>query len=154
MIMSTTCYTECLYGTLTYHKTNLLTKSARYSSANTAYGSFRHVLTVLVKHFQNQTQACRDNKGTEGLNNASFYVGVEQPTDAVPYISVSCHTCLVNLYRLGIFYPQSSTVGGSSQSNAMNFALPPDENWKNITKLTRDKSWLTSCGYVQVLSKS
>ncbi|KAH8596917.1 putative choline dehydrogenase [Bisporella sp. PMI_857] len=80
-----------------------------------------------VSHFQNETQAKRDNKFTYLLSNGSYYVGIDPPADAEP---------------LGIYYPRGATVGGSSQVNAMNFALPPDDDWKIIANLTGDDSWL------------
>lgn len=46
-----------------------------------------------------------------------------------------------NNTRLGIFYPRGNALGGSSQVNAMNFALPPDEDWMHIAQLTGDSSW-------------
>lgn len=42
---------------------------------------------------------------------------------------------------LGILYPRGATVGGSSQVNAMNFVLPPDNDWLHIAQLTGDRSW-------------
>lgn len=46
--------------------------------------------------------------------------------------------------RLGIFYPRGATLGGSAQVNAMNMALPPDEEWQIIANLTGDDSWVPS----------
>jgi choline dehydrogenase len=43
---------------------------------------------------------------------------------------------------LGVYYPRGATLGGSAQSNAMNFALPPDDDWNIIAELTGDESWL------------
>lgn len=37
-----------------------------------------------MSHFQNETQARRDNKFTYRLNNGSYYVGLEPPEDAEP----------------------------------------------------------------------
>ncbi|RFU75444.1 glucose-methanol-choline oxidoreductase [Trichoderma arundinaceum] len=79
-----------------------------------------------VNHFQNETQARRDNKYTYRLTNGSYYVGLDPPKDAEP---------------LGIYYPRGATVGGSSQVNAMNMALPPDNDWLHIAELTGDRSW-------------
>lgn len=42
---------------------------------------------------------------------------------------------------LGIYYPRGATLGGSSQVNAMNLALPPDNDWRYIAELTQDDSW-------------
>ncbi|KAH0592820.1 hypothetical protein MHUMG1_09465 [Metarhizium humberi] len=80
-----------------------------------------------VNHFQNETQARRDNKYTYRLNNGSYYVGLDPPADAEP---------------LGIYYPRGATVGGSSQVNAMYFVVPPDSDWTHIANLTNDDSWL------------
>lgn len=44
-------------------------------------------------------------------------------------------------YRLGILYPRGATLGGSSQLNAMNFAIPPDRDWDYIAELTGDEFW-------------
>lgn len=41
-----------------------------------------------VNHFQNETQARRDNKYTYRLNNGSFYVGLDPPSDAEPYVTI------------------------------------------------------------------
>ncbi|CAM1506240.1 Fc.00g058810.m01.CDS01 [Cosmosporella sp. VM-42] len=79
-----------------------------------------------VNHFRNETQARRDNKYTYRLNNGSYYVGLDPPNDAEP---------------LGIYYPRGATVGGSAQVNAMNLALPPDEEWRRIAESTGDNSW-------------
>ncbi|KAM3428022.1 hypothetical protein MY4824_009088 [Beauveria thailandica] len=79
-----------------------------------------------VNHFQNETQAKRDDKYTYRLNNGSYYVGLDPPTDAEP---------------LGIYYPRGGTVGGSSEANAMYFVAPPDNDWKYIAELTKDDSW-------------
>lgn len=43
---------------------------------------------------------------------------------------------------LGIYYPRGNTLGGSAQVNAMNFALPPDNDWRVIAELTGDDSWM------------
>lgn len=48
------------------------------------------------------------------------------------------------IYSLGIYYPRGATVGGSSQVNAMNLALPPDNDWRFIAELTGDNSWQPS----------
>ncbi|KAF2159404.1 hypothetical protein M409DRAFT_30154 [Zasmidium cellare ATCC 36951] len=42
---------------------------------------------------------------------------------------------------LGILYPRGSTLGGSSEVNGMNWALPPDNDWRYIATLTNDDSW-------------
>ncbi|KAK5994035.1 L-sorbose 1-dehydrogenase-like protein [Cladobotryum mycophilum] len=82
--------------------------------------------SFFVNHFQDQSQARRDNKYTYRLTNGSYYVGLDPPVGAEP---------------LGILYPRGATVGGSSQLNAMNFALPPDNDWRHIANLTGDQSW-------------
>lgn len=40
--------------------------------------------SFFVTHYQNETQAKRDDKFTYKLNNGSYYVGLEPPVDAVP----------------------------------------------------------------------
>ncbi|KAJ6783556.1 hypothetical protein PWT90_07710 [Aphanocladium album] len=82
--------------------------------------------SFFVNHYEDQAQAQRDNKYTYLLSNGSYYVGLDPPSDAKP---------------LGILYPRGATVGGSSQVNAMNFALPPDNDWRHIADLTGDASW-------------
>lgn len=96
-----------------------------------------------VNHFQNETQARRDSKYTYRLNNGSFYVGLDPPSDAKPYVTIqpTMDEKSTNNTRLGIFYPRGKALGGSSQVNAMNFALPPDEDWMHIAQLTGDNSW-------------
>ncbi|KAH8889079.1 alcohol oxidase, partial [Thozetella sp. PMI_491] len=79
-----------------------------------------------VSHYRNETQARRDNKFTYQLANGSYYVGLDPPADAEP---------------LGIYYPRGATVGGSSQVNAMNLAIPSDDEWNRIAELTGDDSW-------------
>jgi choline dehydrogenase len=37
-----------------------------------------------VNHFQNETQARRDNKYTYRLTNGSYYIGLDPPKDAEP----------------------------------------------------------------------
>lgn len=44
-------------------------------------------------------------------------------------------------FRLGMYYPRGATVGGSSQTNAMSVALPPQSDWAEIAALTGDDSW-------------
>lgn len=48
---------------------------------------------------------------------------------------------LMCMNRLGILYPRGSTLGGSSEVNGMNWALPPDNDWRYIANLTDDESW-------------
>lgn len=40
--------------------------------------------SFFVSHFQNETQARRDDKFTYRLNNGSYYVGLDPPEDAEP----------------------------------------------------------------------
>ncbi|KAF6840989.1 gmc oxidoreductase [Colletotrichum musicola] len=79
-----------------------------------------------VSHYDNETQARRDSKFTYRLANGTLYYGLDPPEGAEP---------------LGIFYPRGATLGGSAQMNAMNFALPPDNDWDSIAELTGDDSW-------------
>ncbi|KAJ2979569.1 hypothetical protein NQ176_g3172 [Zarea fungicola] len=95
--------------------------------ADAASEAADHSWQFFVNHFQNETQARRDNKFTYRFSNGSYYVGLDPPPAAEP---------------LGILYPRGNTLGGSSQVNGMNFALPPDNDWRDIAKLTGDNSWL------------
>ncbi|KAF5550386.1 choline dehydrogenase [Fusarium napiforme] len=79
-----------------------------------------------VNHYQNETQARRDSKYAYRLSNGTLWSGIDPPEGAEP---------------LGILYPRGATLGGSTQLNAMNFALPPDNDWDSIAELTGDESW-------------
>ncbi|KAI3326780.1 GMC oxidoreductase [Xylariaceae sp. AK1471] len=81
---------------------------------------------LFVSHYQNQTQARRDNKFAYLLPNGTYYVGLDPPEEAEP---------------VGLLYPRGATLGGSSQVNAAVFALPADEHWDAIADLTEDQSW-------------
>ncbi|CAH0045274.1 unnamed protein product [Clonostachys solani] len=107
------------------HGDELLQRVPSFSgnAAETANQSW----SFFVNHYQDDTQARRDDKFTYSFPNGSYYVGLNPPESTTP---------------LGIFYPRGNTVGGSSQVNAMNFALPPDNDWKYIAELTGDDSWL------------
>lgn len=48
-------------------------------SNNASWGFF-------VNHYQNETQARRDNKYTYLRSNGSYYVGLDPPEDAEPYV--------------------------------------------------------------------
>ncbi|KAK7421136.1 hypothetical protein QQZ08_010066 [Neonectria magnoliae] len=78
--------------------------------------------SFFVNHYQNETQARRDSKFTYRLPNNTLW--------SRAYFG-----------RLGILYPRGATLGGSTQLNAMNFALPPDSDWDYIAELTGDESW-------------
>lgn len=41
----------------------------------------------------------------------------------------------------GVLYPRGSSLGGSSQVNAMNFIWAPDNEWDYIVNVTGDDSW-------------
>lgn len=43
-----------------------------------------HAWQFFINHFQNQTQARRDNKYAYRQSNGSFYVGLDPPEDAEP----------------------------------------------------------------------
>ncbi|KAF2269262.1 alcohol oxidase [Lojkania enalia] len=79
-----------------------------------------------VSHYTNSTQAYRDTKYTWRTPNQTLYVGTEPPRDSEP---------------LGILYPRTGTLGGCGNHNAMNLALPPDNDWNRIANLTGDNSW-------------
>ncbi|KAJ4258080.1 hypothetical protein NW762_008220 [Fusarium torreyae] len=79
-----------------------------------------------VNHYQNETQARRDSKFTYRLSNGTLWYGLNPPEDAEP---------------LGILYPRGATLGGSTQLNAMNLAMPPDHDWDYFAELTGDDSW-------------
>ncbi|KAI0448511.1 hypothetical protein F5B21DRAFT_521805 [Xylaria acuta] len=102
----------------------LLQRAPAYADTNSEYPD--QAWAFYVGHYQNETQARRDWKFTYRLNNGSLYYGLDPPEDAEP---------------LGIFYPRGASVGGSSQANAMNFVLPPDNDWEHIAELTGDDSW-------------
>ncbi|TRX91714.1 hypothetical protein FHL15_007496 [Xylaria flabelliformis] len=102
----------------------LLQRAPAYADTNSEHPD--QSWAFFVGHYQNDTQARRDWKFTYRLNNGSLYYGLDPPDDAEP---------------LGIFYPRGASVGGSSQANAMNFILPPDNNWEYIAELTGDDSW-------------
>lgn len=98
-----------------------------------------------VNHFQNETQARRDNKYTYRTSNGTFYVGLDPPAGAEPCgypLNTIYYSNTNRVVSLGIFYPRGNTLGGSSQVNGMNFALPPDNDWRDIANLTGDDSWL------------
>ncbi|KAM0354814.1 hypothetical protein ACHAPU_000638 [Fusarium lateritium] len=82
--------------------------------------------SFFVNHYQNETQARRDSKFAYRLSNGTLWSGLSPPVDAEP---------------LGILYPRGATLGGSAQLNAMNLALPPDNDWDYIAELTGDDSW-------------
>lgn len=44
-------------------------------------------------------------------------------------------------HSLGILYPRGNSLGGSAEANAMNWALPPDDVWRQIAESTGDDSW-------------
>ncbi len=41
----------------------------------------------------------------------------------------------------GVLYPRSSCLGGCSAHNALIFIAPPDADWDDLARSTRDKSW-------------
>ncbi|KAI0429133.1 GMC oxidoreductase [Xylaria sp. FL1042] len=73
-----------------------------------------------VTHYQNQTQARRDNRLTNRfaylLPNGTYYVGLDPPEDTEP---------------VGLLYPRGNTLGGSAQVNAADA----------IADSTGDQSW-------------
>lgn len=79
-----------------------------------------------MNHFEDPVQAQRDPKYTWLTPEQDYYVGVDPPEGSEP---------------LGVLYPRGATLGGSSNVNAMNFALPPDRDWDAIAELTGDESW-------------
>ncbi|KAM0551258.1 hypothetical protein ACHAPJ_008603 [Fusarium lateritium] len=79
-----------------------------------------------VNNYKNETQARRDSKFTYRLSNGTLWYGLNPPEDAEP---------------LGILYPRGATLGGSTQLNAMNLAMPPDHDWDYVAELTGDDSW-------------
>ncbi|KAI0483412.1 hypothetical protein F4859DRAFT_503053 [Xylaria cf. heliscus] len=103
---------------------NLIQRAPAYADTNSEHPD--QSWAFYVGHYQNETQARRDWKYTYRLTNGSLYYGLDPAEDAEP---------------LGIFYPRGASVGGSSQANAMNFVLPPDNDWEYIAELTGDDSW-------------
>ncbi|KAF1953449.1 alcohol oxidase [Byssothecium circinans] len=89
-----------------------------------------------VNHYEDTKQAYRDSKYTWRLSNGDYYVGTNPPQGAEP---------------LGILYPRVGTLGGCGQHNAMNFAMPPDNDWNSIANLNGDASWTadTMRGYFE-----
>ncbi|KAF2643050.1 putative choline dehydrogenase [Massarina eburnea CBS 473.64] len=79
-----------------------------------------------VCHYENETQAYRDSKYTWRLPNGDLYVGTGPSEGSQP---------------LGILYPRTGTLGGCGNHNAMNLAMPPDNDWEAIKNLTGDASW-------------
>jgi choline dehydrogenase len=79
-----------------------------------------------VNHYEDQEQAYRDSKYTWRTTNNTLYVGTSPPEGSEP---------------LGILYPRTGTIGGCGNHNAMNFALPPDNDWNHIANVTGDSSW-------------
>lgn len=74
-------------------------------------------------------------------------MGLDPPVGAEPYVSLASRDVrhshvLIQFNRLGIFYPRGATLGGSAQINAMNMALPPDSEWRDIAALTGDHTWM------------
>jgi choline dehydrogenase-like flavoprotein len=79
-----------------------------------------------VNHYNETQQAYRDSKYTWRQPNGDFYVGTNPPNGSEP---------------LGILYPRVGTLGGCANHNAMNAAIPPDNDWNHIANLTGDASW-------------
>jgi len=79
-----------------------------------------------VDHYQDTEQAYRDSKYTWRTPNHDYYVGTDPPNGSEP---------------LGILYPRAGTLGGCGNHNAMNLALPPDNDWEHIANLTEDATW-------------
>lgn len=79
-----------------------------------------------VSHYEDPEQAYRDSKYTWRTTNDTLYVGRDPPEGSEP---------------LGILYPRTGTLGGCGNHNAMNFALPPDNDWNHIANVTGDSSW-------------
>ncbi|RBR17956.1 hypothetical protein FVER53590_00262 [Fusarium verticillioides] len=85
-----------------------------------------HSWQFFVNHYEDFDAARRDPKYTYIQTNGSYYVGLDPPEGARP---------------AGLYYPRGSTLGGSAQVNAMNFAWCPDNEWDYIANLTGDASW-------------
>jgi choline dehydrogenase len=79
-----------------------------------------------VNHYEDNDRAYRDSKYTWRTVNNTFYVGTNPPKGSKP---------------LGILYPRAGTLGGCGNHNALNLALPPDNDWDHIANLTGDPSW-------------
>ncbi|KAK7218983.1 hypothetical protein V2G26_006986 [Clonostachys chloroleuca] len=82
-----------------------------------------------IRHYANETQGRRDSKFSYRLENGSIYYGLDPPPNAAP---------------LGTLYPRGATLGGSSQTNAMNFIKPRNADWDYLAQLTGDESWAAS----------
>ncbi|KAM5526080.1 choline dehydrogenase [Fusarium oxysporum f. sp. phaseoli] len=94
--------------------------------ARTAAETPGHSWQFFVNHYDDFGSARRDPKYTYIQTNGSYYVGLDPPEGARP---------------AGLYYPRGSTLGGSAQVNAMNFAWCPDNEWDHIANLTGDSSW-------------
>ncbi|CAI6100052.1 unnamed protein product [Clonostachys chloroleuca] len=79
-----------------------------------------------IRYFANETQGRRDSKFSYRLEDGSIYYGLDPPSNATP---------------LGTLYPRGATLGGSSQTNAMNFIKPRSADWDYLAQLTGDESW-------------
>ncbi|KAJ4291129.1 hypothetical protein N0V90_010327 [Kalmusia sp. IMI 367209] len=79
-----------------------------------------------VNHYENEEQAYRDSKYTWRNADHTLYVGTDPPEGAEP---------------LGILYPRAGTLGGCGNHNALNLALPPDNDWDHIANLSGDSTW-------------
>jgi choline dehydrogenase len=79
-----------------------------------------------VNHYEDETQAHRDSKYTWRTVNNTLYNGIDPPEGSEP---------------LGVLYPRAGTLGGCGNHNAMNLALPPDNDWDHIANVTGDPSW-------------
>lgn len=99
------------------------------SSANPVSENPTMSWEFFVNHYKNPEEAQKDDKYTWKTQNGDYHIGPDAPTGAEP---------------LGILYPRAGTLGGCGNHNAMNFALPPDNDWEAIANLTGDPSWKAS----------
>ncbi|VUC33665.1 unnamed protein product [Clonostachys rosea] len=83
----------------------------------------------LQRHFDDPEEAQKDSKFTWRTQNGEYHVGPNPPDGSKP---------------LGLLYPQSGTLSGCGNHNAMLLVLPPDNDWDYIANLTGDSSWHAS----------
>ena len=124
--METNGSNKCLACMLLQHHILYAHVLTSFSSADAVAEDPTMSWEFFVEHYEDTEQAYRDSKYTWRTIDNEYYVGTNPPEGAEP---------------LGILYPRAGTLGGCGNHNALNLALPPDENWDHIANLTGDASW-------------